>query len=407
VTILHFVTNEFVPLPGGLEVSLLRTAQMLAGTGAFEPVVYIRSALHDYADATVIDGVPIVPLGPRRAAWEEPLVVSDAGPRTLTSERSRLDYLLLRNLIGTYIANRADTTHALVSFFILEHGFVAQQVASALGVPHVACVRGTDFSRGFHDPHSFAMVDYVARTADLVLTTNDEQRRTFERRGVTRVRTIVGSVTEATLGYRWRPKASGSVRLFANCGYSHKKGTQVLLRAFAALRADGLPVELTITGADEEAQGPYWSAVRATYSARLPSAVTFLGHLPEDALYEHLLGSDIYCSASLGEGCSLARLTALAIGMPMVTTRCGEVQDLVPNTTHVRLSPVADEPAFTELLRRTCVDALAGTLAIDNDAVDRLRRYLTPTRERTEWVAALDAVLTGTADAETSRAFRS
>lgn len=406
MTILHFVTNEFVPLPGGLEISLLRTAQMLAETGRFEPFVYIRSDLHDYNGTSAIGGVPILPLAPRRAVWEEPLVRSDAGPRTLTSERTRLDFLLLRNLIGTSMTDRPNAAHIVISFFILEHGFVAQQVASALGVPHIACVRGTDYSRGYYDPQSFAAVDYVAHTSDLVLTTNDEQRAAIERRGALRVRTITGSVPTATLAYRWVARRDTRIRLFANCGYSHKKGTQVLLRAFAAVRENGLPVELTITGADDEGQASYWADVRSVFRARFASAVTFLGHLPENALYEYLLGSDIYCSATLGEGCSLARLTALAIGIPMVTTRCGEIPDLVPEIAHVRLSPVADEPAFTEQLHRACADTLSGALAVDNVAVDRLRHHLTPARERTEWVAALEAVLSGSAYAETDRVLR-
>jgi glycosyltransferase involved in cell wall biosynthesis len=379
---------------------------MLAATGRFAPVVYIRSDLHDYSDATSIDGVPIVPLAPKRAIWEEPLVRSDAGPRTLTSERTRLDFVILRNLIGTSRTGRPDAAHIVISFFILEHGFVAQRVASALGVPHIACVRGTDYSRGYYDPQSFAAVDSVAHESDLVLTTNAEQRAAFERRGTPRVRTISGSVPTATLAYRWSARKDTRVRLFANCGYSHKKGTQVLLRAFAAVRENGLPVELTITGADDEEQASYWADLRGMFRARYASAVTFLGHLPEDALYEYLLASDIYCSATLGEGCSLARLTALAIGMPMVTTRCGEMQDLVPDIAHIRLSPVADELAFTEQLRRACTDTLSGALVVDDVAVDRLRHHLTPARERTEWIAALDAVLSEGAHAETNRVLR-
>ena len=406
MTVVHFVTDEFVPRPGGLEISLLRTAQFLAATSAFSPIVYIRSGVHEYGDSTAVEGVAIVPLAPRRASWEAPLLASDVGPRTLGSERSRLDFLLLRNLIGASAAVDTAMPHVIVSFFLMEHSFVAQQVAAALQLPHVACIRGTDYSRGFHDPLTFPAIDYVAHAADLILATNTEQRIALERRGVTKVRTIIGSVTSATLRHRWRRRSGAGVRLFANCGYSHKKGTQVLLHAFAALRDDGFPVELTITGADDEEQRAYWSALRDAAKARFGSSVTFLGHVAEEDMYALLLQNDVYCSASLGEGCSLARLTALAIGMLIVTTRCGEIPDIAADIAHVRVSPVADEWAFLEVLRRACRDVLGGSMRIDEDAVDQLRRYLTSAREQGEWVEALDGVSGKEVHAEATRVLR-
>src|SRR5438874_333130 len=124
------------------------------------------------------------------------------------------------------------------------------------------------------------------------------------------------------------------------------------------------------------------------------------GHIDPESVRTHLLSSDVYCSATLGEGCSLARSAAMVTGIPIVSTNCGELADLASDVPHVRLSQPADSSGFLEALRDMCVGVLTGRVTIDTSAVDRWCHYFRPEREQEEWRACIDWVTKGLSDRE-------
>jgi len=391
--VLHFYTALFVPTHGGLERSVLRIALALSAEDT-RVVVYVRLGDHDYSTTPAIAGVEVVSLAALRNIWAEPLANSDVPGSRMAAEEARLNFLLLRAEIERRRLREPESRHALVSFFLSHEGFTAQSVAASLGIPHIATVRGTDFGRGFYAPSEFPIVTRVAAAADLVVTTNRTQAAELQRvvPGC-RAETIHNSVAENLLASCWSRSASDTVRLVSDGGYSHRKGTQVLLNAFAVLRAEGLPVTLAIVGDVERKQRAYWSALRENYLARFGKALMLGDYIDAAEVPSFLLGGDIYCLASLAEGCSQSRCGALAVGMPVVSTRCGELPDLAERVSHVRLAAPADQEGFTSTLRQACRDVLAGGIAIDTNRVDQWRCHLAPERERAAWIAAVRRVL--------------
>lgn len=391
--VLHFYTALFVPTHGGLERSVLRIAHALSDADT-KVVVYVRLGDHDYSTDSTIDGVEVVSLAALRHIWAEPLVSSGLPDRRIAAEEARLNSLLLRAEIERRMRT-PDSRHALVSFFLSHEGFTAQAVAASLGIPHIATVRGTDFGRGFYAPSEFPVVTSVAAAADLVIATNRTQAAELQRvvPGC-RTETIHNSVAENLLTCRWQGNhAATVVRLVSDGGYSHRKGTQVLLNAFAMLRAEGFPVTLAIVGDAERKQHAYWSALRESYLARFGTLLMLGDYIDAAEMPAFLLGGDIYCLASLAEGCSQGRCGALAIGMPMVSTRCGELPDLAESVSHVRLAAPADQEGFTGTLRQACRDTLTGGIPIDTRRVDEWKQLFAPERERAAWIAAVRRVL--------------
>jgi glycosyltransferase involved in cell wall biosynthesis len=392
--VFHFYTALFVPTHGGLERSVLRIALALSDAET-KVIVYVRLGDHDYSTTPAIHGVEVVSLAALRSLWAEPLANSNVPGSRMAAEEARLNFLLLRAEIERRMLREPGSRHALVSFFLSHEGFTAQAVAVALGVPHIATVRGTDFGRGFYAPSEFPIVTSVAAAADLVITTNRTQAAELQRAVPgCRTETIHNSVAENLLASRWRSTQSSTVRLVSDGGFSHRKGTQVLLDAFAVLYAEGFPVTLAIIGDVERKQHTYWSALRASYLSRFGTALTLGDYVDAAEVPAFLLGGDVYCLASLAEGCSQARCGALAVGMPMVSTRCGELPDFAEGVSHVRLAAPADHEGFTGALRLACRDVLNGGIAIDTSRVDEWKRYFAPERERAAWVAAVDRVLT-------------
>lgn len=388
--IVHLIVGEFFPDQGGLAQSVDRLVQLLATDESVIPIVYVRSGRHIEAMDT-INGVRVVYLAQHRHSWETPLVESAKAAAELASERTRLDFLNLRRLISVAMKEEPGSAHIILSFYILNHGFVAQRVASALSLPHIAAIRGTDFSRGFQDPATFPSIAHVAMHANLVVTCNVEQTLACRYIGVPNVKMIYSSIRPQYVNYRWRPRGDGRrVRLFSDAGYSFKKGTHVLLRAFATLAEEGVPIDLEIVGGDRKDEEEFWSRLREQFRSRFGSRVALLPHVSIEEVYGKLLQCDVYGSATLGEGCSSGRIGALSAGVPIVSTRCGELDDIGASLARVWVSEPADEIGFTTALRKASDVILEGEdFALDEPVLADIRKILAPSREQREWLEAL------------------
>ena len=102
------------------------------GSPDVQVTVYVRSG----NEGNAIGGVEVYPLALRREPWEAPLVGTELAWK-LEGERSRLDFLLIRNAVRGASAREPDARHVLVSF--PGHEVVTERVADDLRLPHVGC----------------------------------------------------------------------------------------------------------------------------------------------------------------------------------------------------------------------------------------------------------------------------
>jgi glycosyltransferase involved in cell wall biosynthesis len=357
-------------------------------------IIYVRA--DDFSarakdDGGTLGGMTIHPVADHRRISERPLV-----PRRLfqgggvTEMRNWLDYLQVRNLITRHMDELPEASHLVLSFAAAHAGFVAQQAAINLSLPHVTSIRGSDYSMAVHNSYLLPLVSFVVERADFIVATNDEQLRFLERAyGVkSRAGRIHNSVTER--GPTWAPpgRPPARVRLVADCGYSFKKGTEILLDAFESLASADDRVQLTVFGgqAPEDLQSkPYWSRRCRELAERLGSRVNLADVVARRDIDAEMERSHLYCSATLGEGCSNARITALVSGIPIVSTRCGELPDVADNVSHVRLAQPGDAGEFRRVLSAACEDLRNGRLHVDDERVSAWSEYFHPRREAREW----------------------
>ena len=171
-------TPAILPAPGGLEVSVLRIAHALAEPSDSRVVVYTRKQPAGHAGPDPTHGeLEIVHLGQEKPFLMEPLS-PDMEPLSADAPESlRLDYLLLLAAVKERVETEPGAKHILISFYATNNGFVAQQVALTLGIPHIASIQGTDFSRDFRTPFLLQAIQFVVESARIVVTTNQEQAR--------------------------------------------------------------------------------------------------------------------------------------------------------------------------------------------------------------------------------------
>jgi glycosyltransferase involved in cell wall biosynthesis len=392
----HIVTPNFSPQEGGLEASAYRIARTLARSENVVVVVHVLAASYPIR-STTYNGLELSLIGIARKPLEEPLAA--AGGDALKQykghiERARLDYLLLRNAVEDRMFARPNASHVILSFFMSQAGGVSQRLADTLGIPHILGVRGSDFSLHLHDNIQLSGIATALTNCARVVTTNDEQRRVLHASyGVgDKTTTIHNSLEPSQLQTTWEEPQGEPVVLFSDSGYSFKKATHVLMQGFEYVRDQGVRARLIVAGSVESSTMAYWNDKKKEMAERLGSDVEFREHLSLEEVGGLLETSHVYCSATLGEGCSLARAAALVAGMPIVTTRCGEMPDLAADASHVALARPGDSPEYSRLLHDMCLRVAAGTIQVDGGQVDRWRTYFRPERESREWRAIVGDV---------------
>ena len=103
------------------------------------------------------------------------------------------------------------------------------------------------------------------------------------------------------------------------------KRTEMLIDAAQILHEDGCDVRLTVVGG-----GAMEQRLRQTVSQRnLSDIVEITGRIEPEKMPQVYRQNDVFVSATMQEGMSNAMLEAMASGLPIVTTRCEGVEELI------------------------------------------------------------------------------
>jgi glycosyltransferase involved in cell wall biosynthesis len=124
------------------------------------------------------------------------------------------------------------------------------------------------------------------------------------------------------------------------------KGLPILLESLAALRRRGLQVRVVVVG-DGPARRAFEADARRLGVAR---HVEFRGAVGQDeirALYER---ADIFCLPSFAEGVPVVAMEAMAMELPVVTTRIMGIPELVDDGVHGLLVPPGRPDRLAEAL---------------------------------------------------------
>jgi glycosyltransferase involved in cell wall biosynthesis len=136
--------------------------------------------------------------------------------------------------------------------------------------------------------------------------------------------------------------AHGEIVLINVSRFWPEKRHDVLLDAFALLRARGLPVRLWLPGV-----GPEEPRIRALVAAKqLDDAVEFLGFRTD--LPELLALADMQVHSSDEEGVPLAILAGMAAGRPIVATRVGGIAEVIVHDQSGILVPRREPGRFAD-----------------------------------------------------------
>lgn len=390
---LHLVANRVLPYPGGLQESVVRIGAGLERAG-FPVRVYALNQPEDYRfPPPRYPELPVVHLPSPELLLEPYQDAERADLRAAEEARGRA--LALEQAVADQKRRHPEADHVLISFYASGTGFLAQMAAVNLGIPHIVSVRGTDLELDAFDAKKLPRLRTAIEGASLVVATNRQQASVLSALFRLRrpVHVIHNALPEAGSRPYWEAPSGDTIRLVSDCGFSGRKATHLLLRAVAALLEAGRDVTLTVLGGIFWLESrTWWEALQQRYQSAYPGRFFFPGHVGHDEVDRYLLSSHVYCSASLAEGSSLARLRALTLGIPIVATAVGGMGEVVDGCRHVFLCPPADLKAFIEALGAAVAAVRDGSVRAEPVWIEQMRRHFSEERERRQWAAAVEAL---------------
>lgn len=168
-----FIAEHYPPTSGGVATSTQRVARQLVQLGArvhvlcFDHSRPLRSP--DYVIEEVDRGVRVDRIGPFFLKQKE-IKLDELDERIKAAFRRRAFEQMVRQL-------RSEPVDAILSFYLLNAGFLAQYVARETGVPLVAGVRGNDIGRNIFHVGRFAAIQWVVQGACRIVCVNEHLRR--------------------------------------------------------------------------------------------------------------------------------------------------------------------------------------------------------------------------------------
>lgn len=236
---------------------------------------------------------------------------------------------------------------------------------------------------------------FTDRLTDLTTNVSDDAVAAFVAQGAAPAARIV-SMPNGIDTQRYRPDAANRASLRASLASSadghgaapivlaagrlvDAKDYPTLLDAFANVHREMPDARLFIAG-----DGPLRAALQARVDAlNLPQTVTLLGR--RDDVADWMRAADVYAMSSAWEGLPLVIGEAMASALPVVSTDCGGVRELLGAHDGNALVPIGNAQALG--------DAILQTLRLCQQAPDTLDTVGTANRERIVTHYSLDAVV--------------
>lgn len=139
---------------------------------------------------------------------------------------------------------------------------------------------------------------------------------------------------------------NNKVRFVSTGSLIHRKGYDLLIKAFERLKLPNDKWELSIIGDGEERTNLQTQIDRAG----LVGNIYLMGKKDKPEIIEILLKSDVFVLPSRNENFSVAVLEALCMGMPVIASICGGIRECIDSTNGL-LFPVEDIDSLSKAIQ--------------------------------------------------------
>ena len=310
------INYEFPPIGGGAGQAHLAILKQYAGKSYLQVDVLASAPKPGFAVQKLSENVTLYTVGVHKKNlhyWRKIEVVEWVIKATGPYRR------LLRE-------NRYDLVHA---FFGLPTGWLCYRTANRL--PYIISLRGSDVPGG----HARLQLEYKMmgpllkriwqKAAALVACSDGLKNRALKFLPSANIDIIPNGIDLDKFHPVANKELSGELKLLTVGRLSVTKRFEMLVEAVEMLSKQGKNVRLTISGGG----GLLDELKNFVEQKKLTGIVNLTGRIESDKMPDVYRQHDMFVSASMQEGMSNAMLEAMASGLPIITTRCEGVDELI------------------------------------------------------------------------------
>ena len=318
-----------------------------------------RAAYERVATPEALFVTPISPGAPGVPVARLPLVRRPGSGNAAALIEDHLAALepFVRRLVAGW---RPDVIHAHTG---LPDGIVAADVGRALGIPVVVTEHMSTIETALADP--VALERYrvlLGQAARLYGVSPSVASRTAALLGIPagEIGVLPNPVPDASFPLA-DPAGRNPDELLWVGSIGEHKGIDILLEAFAQVRARRPPVRLRLIGGERSGgERERWEGLAR--ALRVASSVTFDGWQPRDQVARAMATAGVFVHPSPSETFGVAAAEAILTGLPVAARRSGGVPWIIELAGGVgRVAEGDDAESFTRAIEAT----LDGELAVD------------------------------------------
>lgn len=228
-------------------------------------------------------------------------------------------------LFETYVEQfgKPDIIHV---HSMLYAGFAAQLISEKYGIPYVVTEHSTAFARNLIPLDEISSLKQVARNAKVCIAVSNEfsslLNKLFETQKWTYIPNIVNN---EFISFEKTLDTEEYFTFITVCFLEKKKRVDLLISSFAKAFKDNKKIRLKIGG-----DGILMSELKIlAKELGVESQVIFLGKLSRQQVKEEMALSNAFVLSSEYETFGVVLVEALALGKPLIATKCGGPESIV------------------------------------------------------------------------------
>lgn len=228
-------------------------------------------------------------------------------------------------------------------------GVAARIILERDGVPFVVSEHASAYARGQVPPVGKEIVRCVAEKASQKFAVSTHFCRLLEKSldlSPNSYSCMPNMVDRAFLDEPLNYRAGRQKRFLHVSMLDRNKNVSLILKAFHDAFAGDMNFSLTIGGVGPELP----SLIALTKELKIEPQVSFLGRLNREEVRKEMAQADAFLLSSDYETFGVVLVEAMAMGLPVVATRCGGPEDIVREQTGL-LAPIGDVCAYAAAMK--------------------------------------------------------
>jgi glycosyltransferase involved in cell wall biosynthesis len=263
--------------------------------------------------------------------------------RILAARYARSGWQLFRKYICDH--GRPDLIHAHASLF---GGVAAREIALRTGIPFVLSEHSSAFTRNLVSASNLKLAKATAEAATKRYAVSTPFARLLEERLAMPTHSwsvMPNLVNKSFLEAPLPPERKAGFRFVHISLLNKNKRADLIITAFAEICSRGGNAELVIGG-----DGPTLPALKAlAQDLGVSERIIFRGKLSREQVLSELADADSFVLSSEHETFGVVLIEAMAMGLPVVATRCGGPEDIVAPENGI-LVPIQDVSALSSAM---------------------------------------------------------